>query len=246
MASHAQQDKLPQQRVRQVEVFGIRTPGKGIHNVRVHAICEDRIPSVATTTMAAAAAIGAINIFIVCKEVEVMERREQPEGRLGIILGGQSDKVVVLTTVHPTTVLSIAMVTPTIVDVVVFVVSVVPPGAIIGPEFQCLFCCEASRCVPPDDRDVNVVVIVIVDNVCQALAAVTAAHASLLNQALVRVQEELRRATGGVFPYQPCGMMTTNAMMPSHLALVIVPIVVPVLVATWTTVVPPWPSVCRD
>ena len=225
-------------------MFWIRTPGKGVHNVRVHAVREDRIPSVATTTTATAAAIARINIFVVREEVEVMERHEQPEGRLGIVLGSRSDKVVVPTTIPPTTVLSVATVTPTIVNVVVFVVSIVPPGAIIGPEFQCLFCHKESRRVPPDDRNVKVVVIVIIDDVRQALAAVMTVHASSLNRALVCIQEELRRATGGIFPYQPCGMTTTDATMPTRSALVVVPIIVPILVATLTAVVPPRPSVC--
>jgi len=54
-----------------------------------------------------------MNIFVVREEVDVMESREQPEGRLGIVLGGRSDaRVVVPTTVPPTAVPSVATVTP--------------------------------------------------------------------------------------------------------------------------------------
>jgi hypothetical protein len=74
-------------------------------------------------------------------------------------------------------------------------------------------------------------VVVVVDDVRRALAAATTtAHALSSNRAVVRIQEELCRVTGGVFFYQPCGMTTETAMTSSRLDPVVnVPIIAPVL-----------------
>ena len=146
----AQQDELLYQLISHGDMFGICAPGECVHGVRVHAICEDSVPSVTMTT---ATTVVATMIIVVLGPWQLIQRHSNN---------------------HPPKTVLPAATAPTNVTVVVFS-SIVPPGsAMMGPELQRLFRHKQRHCVPPDNHVVIVVIVAINNyNVHRMLAATT-------------------------------------------------------------------------